>query len=66
MDTTASSGLCDLQAACGVEEPCADECLYFERSGRPVVGCLYKNTDVTRLPKPIVRQLLKAAGRESK
>jgi len=66
VDTAASNRLCELQAACGIEQACAEECLYFERGGSPVVGCLYKNTDVTRLPKSIVRQLLKAAGRETK
>lgn len=66
MDTTASGRLCELQAACGIEQACAEDCLYFERGGSPVVGCLYKNADVKRLPKPIVRQLLKAAGRDRK
>src|SRR5690348_2041086 len=66
MDTTASGRICELQAMCGIEQACAEDCLYFERSGSPVVGCLYKDADVTRLPKTIVRQLLKAAGRKSK
>jgi hypothetical protein len=58
--------ICELQARCGgIEEFCSEDCLYFELDGGPSVGCLYKNADVTAMPKAIARQLLKATGRSS-
>ena len=62
-DTVAGERFCELQARLEVEELCSGDCLYFERSGSPVVGCLYKTVDVSAIPTPIARQLLKSAGR---
>ena len=63
---TGMDRICELQARCGIKDLCSADCLYFELGGSPQVGCLYKNADVTAMPKPIARQLLKAAGRSSR
>jgi hypothetical protein len=63
---TTMDRICELQARCGIEDLCSEDCLYFELGGSPRVGCLYKNADVTAMPEPIARQLLKAAGRSSR
>jgi hypothetical protein len=58
--------ICELQARCGIEDVCSEDCLYFELGGSPRVGCLYKNAHVAAMPKPVARQLLKTAGRRSR
>jgi len=60
-----SMPFCELQLRFDVEERCSTACLYYEATGRPPVGCLYKEADVSAFPRSIAKQLLKTAGRRS-
>ena len=63
---TPGDGFCALQANCGIQERCSTDCLYFEASGRPTIGCLLKDADIAAIPHAVARQLLKTAGRRSR
>jgi hypothetical protein len=66
MDETQRPGrVCELQRILAIDETWTPDCLYFEHGGERVTGCLFAASEISTMPKPIARHLLKVTGRQA-